>query len=144
MRILKRVVLFLLILAVVFSAYALISGKTFLFKAVAYNFANIDDYKKFSNNTVTISKPQPWQVSAGYNKAVLTDSLTSMLEVLGSVGLLMVKNDSIVYERYWDDYNDSSLSGSFSMAKSITRILQYLHNLELLLFPWQKVLPVYW
>jgi hypothetical protein len=53
-----------------FSAYAFISGKTFLFKAVVYNFANIDDYKKFSNNTVDIAKPQPWQVSAGYNKAI--------------------------------------------------------------------------
>jgi ribonuclease I len=59
-----------------FSAYALISGRTFLFKAVVYNFANIDDYKKFSNNTVAIGKPQPWHVSAGYNKPVFRIVLT--------------------------------------------------------------------
>jgi hypothetical protein len=59
-----------MVLMLAFSAYAFISGKTFLFKAVVYNFANIDDYKKFSNNTVVIGKPQPWQVSAGYNKTV--------------------------------------------------------------------------
>ena len=35
----------------------------------------------------------------------------------------MINNDSIVFEKYWDGYSDSSLSGSFSMAKSITSLL---------------------
>jgi len=103
--------------------YALISGKTYLFKAVIYNFANIDDYKKFTNNTVTVSTPQPWKVSANYNKVNYPDSLNSLLENLSSVGLLMIKNDSVLFEKYWDGYNNSSLSGSFSMAKSITSLL---------------------
>jgi CubicO group peptidase (beta-lactamase class C family) len=34
----------------------------------------------------------------------------------------MIRNDS-VFEKYWDGYSDSSLSGSFSMAKSITSLL---------------------
>lgn len=123
MRILKRILLFLLILALAFSAYAFISGKTFLFKAVVYNFANIDDYKKFSNNTVAIGKPQPWQISADYNKPVLPDSLLNLLDNLSSVGLLMIRNDSVLVEKYWDGYSDSSLSNSFSMAKSITSLL---------------------
>ncbi|MES2331505.1 MAG: serine hydrolase [Bacteroidota bacterium] len=123
MRIIKRILLFILVLALAFSAYALISGKTFLFKAVAYNFANIDDYKKFNNNTVASGTPQPWQVSADYNKGVLTDSLSRLLNMLGSVGLLMIRNDSVLVEKYWDGYNDSSLSNSFSMAKSITSLL---------------------
>jgi CubicO group peptidase (beta-lactamase class C family) len=123
MSILKRILFFLLVLMLAFSAYALISGKTFLFKAVVYNFANIDDYKKFSNNTVVIGKPQPWQVSAGYNKTVLPDSLLRLLDNLSSVGLLMIRNDSVLVEKYWDGYSDSSLSNSFSMAKSITSLL---------------------
>jgi hypothetical protein len=107
MRILKRIRLFLLVLVLAFSAYALISGKTFLFKAVVYNFANIDDYKKFSNNTVAIGRPQPWQVSAGYNKAAVPDTLLQLLDNLGSVGLLMIRNDSVLIEKYWDGYSDS-------------------------------------
>ena len=123
MKILKKIVLFLLVLIVLFSAYAFISGKTFLFKAIWYNFANIDDYKKFTNNTVTVGKPQPWKVSVNYNKIHYADTLNDMLEALGSVGLLMIRNDSVVYEKYWNGYSDSSLSGSFSMAKSITSLL---------------------
>jgi CubicO group peptidase (beta-lactamase class C family) len=35
----------------------------------------------------------------------------------------MIKNDSVITEKYWDGYSDSSLSGSFSMAKSITSLM---------------------
>lgn len=58
-KILKRIVLSLFGLIAIFSAYAWISGKTYLFKAVWYNFANIDDYKIFSNTTVGTGIPQP-------------------------------------------------------------------------------------
>jgi CubicO group peptidase (beta-lactamase class C family) len=123
MKTLKRVLVFLVGVVVIFSAYAFISGRTYLFKAVIYNFANIDDYKKFSNNTVAVAAPKPWKVSAEYNKINYPDSLNNLIESLGTVGLLMIRNDSVVAERYWDGYSDSSLSGSFSMAKSITGIL---------------------
>ena len=123
MKILKRVLFFVVGVLVVFAAYVLVSGRTYLFKAVIYNFANIDDYKKFDNNTVAVAAPKPWKVSGEYNKISYPDSLNSLLESLGTVGLLMIKNDSVLAERYWDGYSDSSLSGSFSMAKSITSIL---------------------
>jgi CubicO group peptidase (beta-lactamase class C family) len=123
MKIVRRIIRVLLVIIIIFSAYALISGKTYLFKAVAYNFANIDDYKKFSNNTVAIGTPQPWHASSNYNQPKVPDTLTNLLEALGSVGLLMIKNDSVLVERYWDNYTDSSLSNSFSMAKSITSLL---------------------
>ncbi len=43
MKILKKTALLLLGAILLFSGYALLSGKTYLFKAVIYNFANIDD-----------------------------------------------------------------------------------------------------
>lgn len=122
-KIAKRIILSLLGLAAIFSVYAWVSGKTYLFKAVWYNFANIDDYKKFSNTTVTVGVPQPWHNAADYNKVSYPDSLNQLLEDLASVGVLMIRNDSVVFEKYWDRYSDSSLSGSFSMAKSITSLL---------------------
>jgi CubicO group peptidase (beta-lactamase class C family) len=112
-----------LLIVVLFSAYAFVSGRTYLFEAVWYNFANIDDYKKFTNNTVVTSVPQPWNKANGYNKTPLTPGLKKMLEDLETISLLAIKNDSIVYEQYWDGYADSSLSGSFSIAKSITSLL---------------------
>lgn len=94
-----------------------------MFKAVFYNFADVDDYKIFENNQLNTGTPQPWPLAASYNKIEIPSTLLSDLETLKTIGLLVVKNDSIYLEKYWDNYNDSSFSGSFSMAKSITSIL---------------------
>jgi CubicO group peptidase (beta-lactamase class C family) len=45
------------------------------------------------------------------------------MEELGSVGLLLIRNNEVVFEKYWKGYDDSSKSGSFSVAKSITSLL---------------------
>ncbi|MEP7278856.1 MAG: serine hydrolase [Bacteroidota bacterium] len=120
---LRRLLYSVLLVIIIFSGYTLIFGKTWMFKEIAYNFADIDDYKIFTNNTVAVGKPQPWNLSVGFNKPVLPDSVKRLLEQLGSVAVTVVRNDSLLFEKYWDGYSDSSWSGSFSMAKSITSLL---------------------
>lgn len=122
-RILRYLLYLILLVLIVFSGYALVSGKTYLFKAVWYNFADIDDYKVFSNNTVTTAEHQPWPVSTSYNQPKLPANLRQLLEKIQSIALVAIKNDSLLYEEYWDGYTDSSWSGSFSVAKSITSLL---------------------
>ncbi len=122
-KIIKWFFLFLLTVIILFSAYAIISGKTYLFKAVYYNFAGIDDYKIFSNDTVAASVAQPWPAAENYNKISSPDDLNSLLKRLNTVAVAVIKNDSLLYEKYWDGYSDSSLSNSFSVAKSITSLL---------------------
>lgn len=123
LKIIKRTALVILTILFLYSAYAVVTGKYFLFKAAWYNFANIDDYKIFTHNTVKTATPKPWKVATSINQMPYPQKLNDLLESLGSVALLMVKNDSIVFEKYWDDYSDSSKSGSFSAAKSITSLL---------------------
>jgi CubicO group peptidase (beta-lactamase class C family) len=122
-KFIRGFVYIILLVIVLFSAYAFISGRTYLFEAVYHNFADIDDYKIFTNNTVVTGQPQPWDLASNYNKTPLPADLKKMLEDLQSVALLAIKNDSIVHEQYWDGYSDSSISGSFSIAKSITGLL---------------------
>jgi hypothetical protein len=83
MKILKRIFITLLLILALFSVFAIVSGKIFLFKAVWHNFADIDDYKIFTNNTVSNANAQPWNVAVDYNKQVLPDNLKSLLETLG-------------------------------------------------------------
>lgn len=122
-KILKFFVLLLLFIIVVFSGYAVISGKTYLFKAVYYNFADIDDYEIFTNDTVATSTPQPWPMAPNYNAVKMPDSLNTLLDQTKTVALAVIKDGAMLYEKYWDGYSDSSLSGSFSVAKSITSLL---------------------
>ncbi len=119
----KGFLIFLLTIILLFCGYAVISGKTYLFKAVYYNFAGIDDYKIFSNDTVATASAQPWPVAGNFNTASSPDSLNELLKKLRTVALVVIKNDSLLYEKYWDGYSDSSLSNSFSMAKSITSLM---------------------
>ncbi|MDF2191804.1 serine hydrolase [Paraflavitalea sp. CAU 1676] len=113
----------ILSILLIFSLYAVASGRTYLFKAVWYNFADIDDYEKFTNNTVVTGEHQPWDTAAAYNKANMPADLQTLLKEIGTVAVLVVRNDSLLYERYDEGYTDSSWSGSFSMAKSITSLL---------------------
>lgn len=122
-KLLRGLLYTILGLLALFSLFAVVTGRTYLFKAVWYNFADIDDYKVFDNNTVGTGQPQAWNISADYNKPVLPADLQQLLEQISSVAVLVARNDSILYERYWEGYSDSSLSGSFSMAKSITSLL---------------------
>lgn len=123
MPVIKNILKGFIVLFIAFAFFAFVSGKTYLFKAVVYNFANIDDYKIFENNTVKTAIAQPWALSSNYNKVNYPDSLNALMEELDAVGLLVIKNDSIQFEKYWDGYSDSSLSNSFSMAKSVTSLL---------------------
>ena len=98
-------------------------GKTYLYKAFVYNFVGIDDYTIFDNRTVAATQPIPWKVAADFGKVKIPDTLGVYLEQLKSIGLVVIQNKEIVFEKYWKGYSDSSLSGSFSMAKSITSLL---------------------
>lgn len=122
-RFFRRLLFILFVIIALFSTFALVTGRTYLFKAIAYNFADVDDYKIFSNNIVATSTPQPWPLSSHFNKTNLPASLETELVALKNIGIVVIKNDSLFYEKYWNGYSDSSFSGSFSMAKSITSIL---------------------
>jgi len=120
---LRRLAIFLVVLIAAFALFAVISGKTFLFKAVAYNFADIDDYKIFTNRSVNTGTPQPLATSPEINKNNLPHSLDSLLRHLQTVAFLIIRDNQVIAEQYWEGYTDSSLSNSFSMAKSVVSLL---------------------
>lgn len=124
MRILRKIIRYFVILLILLNAYILISGKTYLYKAIYYNFVDIDDYKIFDNRTIAKSEGnQPWAKSVRYNKIIIPETISTKLEEIKSIAFLIVQNDSIIHEQYWGEYNESSLSGSFSMAKSYVSAL---------------------
>ena len=82
--------------------------------------AYIDDYTEFPNREIEGAiEPQPWPLHQDYNTAIATEGLNRMNEELGTVAFLIIKNDSIWYENYAENYGPESKTNSFSMAKSI-------------------------
>ncbi len=116
--------LFLITAIVLFNSWVLFSGRAYFYKALLYNFANIDDYKLFENRAIKKSNtPIPWLFSKSYNKKILSSSLKQELTNLETIAVLIIKDDSIQYEEYWDGYNEHSFSNSFSMSKSFVSAL---------------------
>lgn len=123
-KIFKYIGIILLLFILGLNAYVLVSGKTFFYKALVYNFAGVDDYKIFDNRTIHKSDtPQPWPLSTKFNQIKLSGELQKTLDSLQTFAFLVVKNDSLLFESYSEGYGPSSFSNSFSVAKSITSIL---------------------
>ncbi|WP_299820059.1 serine hydrolase [uncultured Pontibacter sp.] len=106
------------------AAWIYMADKNYIYKAVVYNFADIDDRDIFDQRKIDAPrKSQPWPLASRYNKVSLPDELVQLHLDIQSVAFLLVHNDSILYEQYWDGYSDESLSNSFSMAKSMVSML---------------------
>jgi CubicO group peptidase (beta-lactamase class C family) len=95
-----------------------------------YNFADITDYQKFPKRELVksetpfqferlaeLKKPKSFTV----NGAQI--DFDDYLEDNKTVSFLIIKNDTIHYEKYYNKYEKSSITTSFSMAKSITSML---------------------
>ena len=84
--------------------------------------AYIDDYPEFPNRVIESdsSMAMSWPIHKDYNTAKPTTRLNNLNEELGTVAFLIIKNDSIWYEDYAEEYGSLSKTNSFSMAKSIT------------------------
>lgn len=122
-NILKAFGLLLLLIIVGINLFIIFTGRFYLYKTIRYNFSNIDDGKIFPKRTVAIGKPEPWNISHNYNKTELPDTLENLLIDLETVATVVIKDDSIVYEKYWLGYSDTSHSNSFSIAKSMVSLL---------------------
>lgn len=124
MKIIKKILagLFLLISLLIVLAY--IFNVDYLLKAVRTIYLNghktafLDDYKYFDNRTIDNGTAQPWAIASDYNKVEPTKELIDMHNKIGSVAFVVIKNDSLWSENYYDGYDKDSKSNSFSMAKS--------------------------
>ncbi|MFB9055196.1 serine hydrolase domain-containing protein [Mariniflexile ostreae] len=86
-----------------------------------HSTAFIDDYPYFENDIIKKSDhPEPWPIHEHYNTVKETEKLSKAIKDWGTVAYLIIKNDSIWFEKYYGGFNETSKTNSFSMAKSIT------------------------
>tara|TARA_B110000008_G_scaffold212420_1_gene211429 strand:- start:394 stop:1539 length:1146 start_codon:yes stop_codon:yes gene_type:complete len=120
-KILKWIFIFitsLILLLYAFNIEYLIKGVRTIY-LTGNNTAFISDYEYFDNREIENSNPEPWPIHKNYNQFVETEELKVLNEQRETKSFLVIKNDSIVFEKYYDGYDQNSLSNSFSVAKSI-------------------------
>lgn len=100
---------------------------------VFLNYADINDHKRFPSDTLLNAPPvYPFYTSGEPCRLILPESyqdetgsrdLESFLSDKNTKVFLVVRNDSIIYEKYFDGYDHKSLFPGFSIAKSFLSAL---------------------
>jgi len=117
----KFLIVIVLLTAAGTSGYFL--SPEYLKTAIKYQTPDIDDYKIFANRTIKAGNYIPWEIADDYNKKGISEITQEKIDKLEPVAFLVVQDNKIKYEKYWQGYNENSLSNSFSMAKTIISLL---------------------
>jgi CubicO group peptidase (beta-lactamase class C family) len=129
MKFLKWLLYIIVAIVVAVNAIILITGRYYIYKTIANTIfkgrmgPSIDEYEIFPNRVVKTGTPKPWPIAKNYNKKFIPAKYLEEMEGYKTEAYLIIKNDSICYEQYWDGYSDTSHTNSFSMAKSFVSIL---------------------
>lgn len=129
MKIVKKIGKWFLISFIVLNLAIIVFGQTYLYKAIGNTYLkgrsgpSITEYKIFDNREVKAGNYQKWNISKNYNSQKITQEQELEFDKLQTIALVVVKNDSLIHEQYWDGFGEDSYSNSFSMAKSFISIL---------------------
>jgi len=111
---------------VLFVAGLFVSGYGYLFELgvkvieIGRTTAGLEDYIHFEVREIPKSDaPQPWALHVDYNSVPPTKTLKKLHEAHKTVAFLIIKNDSIWHEQYFDGFGKDSKTNSFSMIKTI-------------------------
>lgn len=125
MRFFKKLLKFIIIFFGLLVIVLYITDTDYLLKAVRTIYLNghttafLEDYQYFDNKEIKASdNPEPWPNHKDYNSVKPTDELLKANKDWGTIAYVIIKNDSIWFEKYYDGFGEDSKSNSFSMAKS--------------------------
>lgn len=129
-KLFKRLIWTIVILLIVANVFIVVSGKFYLYKGIAYTYLSgetgptIYDLDKFPSSRIKKSKGEhQWKLNPEVNKTQLSKEQQFYFDSLKTKAILVIKGDEILYERYWDGHTASTLSNSFSAAKTVVSLL---------------------
>ncbi len=132
LRVLAIAVLALVLLAVAWAAYlSLRYSPEYMSRELFRDLGNVYDYRFFPQRKLTASSepfhfkeaPQEAAVQQAFESGVGSGKLDAFLDGSGTHAFLVIRDDTILYERYFMGYQRDSIVTSFSVAKSFDTTL---------------------
>ncbi len=131
MQKLKKIIGYFTLILAFFVFILYLTGYDYIFKAAKIVYGNghitsfIDDFRFFPTRKINNDPNNVWHwpKHTRYNQINPTQRLLDEHHKMKTVAFLIIKNDSLLSENYYEGYNKDSLSNSFSMAKSMTEAL---------------------
>ena len=112
-----RWIVFIFIVGI--GGYLTLPSNYYLRRALTHLLPKIDQYPIFENRVVKAGSPRPWELSEAYNTKSIPERYLPRFEELGTVAYVIIQDNRLLFEQYWEDYSPESHSNSFSMAKSL-------------------------
>lgn len=126
---LKRLGWLLLFVFISINIFILLSGRFYLYKGIYFTYLQgetsptIYDLNKFYSATVkSPSQKTPWKFDLQPTESLSKSDFDYMNQWKTS-SLLVIQNDTVRYEKYWDTHLPKTVSNSFSAAKTVVSIL---------------------
>jgi len=117
----------------------MIDSLVYLKRYALWNSPTIRDFRKFTNGVVEtgnpgfrfkkdesgdfLSFPLFTNTEYRYRKERLNSSLRQLMVSTGTTSFIVIKDDTILFEEYFNGYARESVNTSFSVAKSVTSAL---------------------
>jgi CubicO group peptidase (beta-lactamase class C family) len=123
---LKRLLLGVLSILAIASLLLFLTGNAHILYGLRHTYLigksrpDIDDMGGFNLRKIPATQPHPWNTSAAYGTLELTSSEDSMATFWKTEAFLVIHQDSLLFEHYWNNTTPTTTLNSFSMAKSFT------------------------
>ncbi|WP_430817100.1 serine hydrolase domain-containing protein [Carboxylicivirga sp. RSCT41] len=112
--------------------FVVLSSCQLLYREAVYYQADVTDHKIFPYTEVNTGD-KPWhyhkgnralfdtlKITFGKDSAIL---LADMLEASSTHAFVVIRNDSVLFEKYYEAYQSDDISTFFSVSKSVTSLL---------------------
>lgn len=133
----RRIALLLFVILIL--VIILFTTNKYIYRLVFWNFPHIDDYKRFPYHSIQNKKPT-FYFTINHNKEnefaskfktlryklrykELETNFDELLTSTGTTAFIVIKDDTILCEKYYNGYHRDSINTSFSMAKSVLSLL---------------------
>lgn len=125
----KRILIRISVVALLIHFVIEITGHHYLYKTIQMTILkgqlgpDIEEYRSMPNASIYGFDPEYWPKKQSYGTLSLSAEDEAYHEQNESVSFVVIHNDSMIHEEYWDGFSADSISNSFSMAKSIVGLL---------------------
>ncbi len=116
-----------------------LQSMNYLLRYILWNYSTVNDYKKFPSQEVLNSSSffsfkedheeensvsdLINRIEYTYKRKKIVKTLNEFLITTGTTAFIIIKNDSILFEKYYNNCNRDSINTSFSISKSFTSAL---------------------
>jgi CubicO group peptidase (beta-lactamase class C family) len=120
----------ILAIIIALNLFIILTGRFYLYKGIANTYMvgktgpGIYDLRTFPFRTIPSSKKKiAWEENDNINTYKLSKKEKRFMRHNGTTAFLVFKDGKMLYEKYWEDHDEVTVSNSFSAAKTVVSIL---------------------